>query len=237
MIKKIKFAISSLNPDNSSINEELKNANMLFPAKSSLPKWFKDTPTLKIGKPDDKKNFKNCAIFTDSFLTGYMLTTVCDIEITLVPGQMPNVKMPYEIFTARESSTAGEMPLPKGYHDIHFSWMNVFHLKAPKGYSLLITHPFNRHDLPFYTLTGVVDADGLAMGPGLMPFFLKSDFQGIIPKGTPFAQVVPIKRESWIAEKDESLIKDDWKKTIYLFRSSFAGDWYKKLQWSKKDYN
>jgi len=31
----------------------------------------------------------------------------------------------------------------------------------PAGYSLLITHPFNRHDLPFVTLTGLVDADSL----------------------------------------------------------------------------
>jgi len=236
MTKKIKFAVSSLNPENP-LNEELKHANMLFPAKSLIPKWFKDTPTLKIGKPDDKKNFKNCATFTDSFLTGYMLTTICDIDVRLIPGQMPDIKMPYELITARESLNGGLMPLPDGYHNIHFAWMNGFHLKTPKGYSLLITHPFNRHDLPFYTLTGVVDSDDIAMSSGIMPFFLKSNFEGVIPKGTPFAQVVPIKRESWEAENDESLLKDDWRKSLYLFRSSFAGDWYKKTQWKKKDYH
>ena len=36
---------------------------------------------------------------------------------------------------------------------------NFWTFEMPAGYSLLITHPFNRHDLPFVTLTGLVDAD------------------------------------------------------------------------------
>jgi hypothetical protein len=33
-----------------------------------------------------------------------------------------------------------------------------------------------------------------------MPFFITKDFVGLIPKGTPFAQIVPFKRESWESE-------------------------------------
>jgi len=36
---------------------------------------------------------------------------------------------------------------------------NYWTLEMPTGYSLLITRPFNRHDLPFVTRTGLVDAD------------------------------------------------------------------------------
>ena len=36
---------------------------------------------------------------------------------------------------------------------------NFWTIETPPGYSMLITHPFNRPDLPFTTLTGLVDCD------------------------------------------------------------------------------
>ena len=36
---------------------------------------------------------------------------------------------------------------------------NFWTIEAPPGYSLLFTHPVNRTDLPFTTLTGLVDCD------------------------------------------------------------------------------
>jgi hypothetical protein len=36
--------------------------------------------------------------------------------------------------------------------------------------------------------------------PGSMPFFLREGFSGVIPAGTPFAQIIPFKREDWTSE-------------------------------------
>ena len=71
---------------------------------------------------------------------------------------------------------------------------------APSGYSLFITHPVNRGDLPFVTLTGMVDSD--LYKDNFVNFPAKwSDptFSGVLPKGTPVAQCVPVKRENWNA--------------------------------------
>ncbi len=36
---------------------------------------------------------------------------------------------------------------------------NFWTIEAPKGYSVLFAHPANRADLPFTTITGLVDSD------------------------------------------------------------------------------
>jgi hypothetical protein len=77
---------------------------------------------------------------------------------------------------------------------------NFWTFEVPAGYSLLITHPFNRHDLPFVTLTGLVDADAYRDNFINFPAHWRDlEFSGVLPKGTPVAQCVPIRRDAWTA--------------------------------------
>jgi hypothetical protein len=77
---------------------------------------------------------------------------------------------------------------------------NFWTIEAPPGYSLLFTHPVNRTDLPFTTLTGLVDCDRFYDSPPNFPArWHDPDFNGVLPKGTPVAQCLPVKRESWAA--------------------------------------
>jgi hypothetical protein len=106
-------------------------------------------------------------------------------------------------------------------------------MKAPRGYSILITHPLNRFDLPFTTTSGIIDSDGW-VPPGNIPFFLQKGFNGVIPKGTPFAHVFPYKRDSWVM----SISK------VLQARAFFDGKidrsqvgYYKKKYWNRKNYN
>jgi hypothetical protein len=90
-----------------------------------------------------------------------------------------------------------------------------------------MTHPLNRTDLPFYTLSGIVDSDNY-MGEGKVPFFIKKDFTGIIPAGTPIVQIIPIKTdEVWKSEKAEHLMQERDKQQ-WLLRTSITG-YYKKV--------
>jgi hypothetical protein len=75
---------------------------------------------------------------------------------------------------------------------------NFWTIQAPEGYSLLFTHPANRFDLPFTTLTGLVDCDRYHDVPINFPaHWHNQDFSGVLPKGTPVAQCIPVKRKSW----------------------------------------
>jgi hypothetical protein len=63
----------------------------------------------------------------------------------------------------------------------------------------LFTHPVNRTDLPFTTLTGLVDCDTFYQSSVNFPArWHDMGFNGVLPKGTPVAQCLPVKRESWV---------------------------------------
>jgi hypothetical protein len=78
---------------------------------------------------------------------------------------------------------------------------NLWTIEAPAGYAILFTHPVNRFDLPFTTLTGLVDCDRYSHSWIHFPAHWHDvNFSGVLPKGTPIAQCLPVKRENWTAD-------------------------------------
>jgi hypothetical protein len=185
-------------------------------AASQLPTWYKslrkfilnsDIPYKSHGLAD----VKLCAPFRDIMNYGYMFVTPCEVEVTRMADGTPeitwNPEYPHKVITVRgdikkEENQGFGMPIPEGCDSVLFAFTASWGFELPKGYSGLVTQPFNRSDLPFYLTSGIIDADVWSHG-GNIPFFVKTSTLGIIPKGTPIAQIIPFKRESW-----ESVIKD-----------------------------
>ena len=214
--------------------------DMPKPARYYMPEWLKKMPTFVNGKPTIRPNspngtMKTCMPTMDSFLTGYIVELWQDIEVV---HEKDGVKIYWkngpDVLKDRDPSIAKELPIPAGHLNLHFVWKNFYSIQTPKGYSCLITHPLNRFDLPFTTMSAVVDTDTLPMGSGSIPFFLKEDFEGIIEKGTPIFQIIPFKRESWSSANDPNL-SEITKRNAYKFNSVAYG-FYKKFGWSRKSY-
>jgi hypothetical protein len=93
--------------------------------------------------------------------------------------------------------------IPIGFNSLVFKYLHNWIIETPKEYSCLITHPFGYPNLPFKTLTGVVDTDSLKTGINA-PFVIKDGFTGIIEKGTPMFQIIPFKRENWNSKIEKS---------------------------------
>ena len=128
-------------------------------------------------------------------------------------------------------------PTPAGHYDDHFHWYPNWAPSLPKGYSALYVSPINRFDLPFTTVAGIIDNDKMDT-PGLMPFFLKKGFTGIIPAGTPYVQIIPFKRDDWESEYKfytPQEIYDRHNAQADLLRVPEGGS-YKKHIWSRKRY-
>jgi hypothetical protein len=215
-----------------------------FPPISSskffIPDWFKKTNRLAPGR-DEKVmplplTFKACSAFSDSFISGYMMPLAVDIAVKQteagpsVSWNDPNLK----IVSLREKKDNYLLPTPNGYSDSHFVWNTQHQFKIPKGYSALMTHPLNRYDLPFITLSGIIDGE-FTVYEGNVPVFFKEGFEGIIPAETPIAQILLFKTENWTSILDDSIQKDADLGNRKSGNKAFG--WYKQNIWNKKTYD
>ena len=212
--------------------------NAIQPSKLLLPKWYKD---LKIDEGADVARYgvKGCVPFMEGFTTGYSLVTPCDLLVRQVDGDIivGTSTGAFRDFIARRGDKPGSgadvVPSPEGFEKSQFVWKLPLTLQVPKTHSIIFTHPVNRYDLPFYTMTGVVDANW-PMHPGNAPFFIRKGFEGIIPEGTPFAQVIPFKRESWRLERKKGMT--EMASQYQLWAGGHFRGWYRKTFWVKKFY-
>lgn len=222
------------------IASKLEEIDLLSPAKKFVPEWYKNIKTyneknIEFEKDNsNKKNIKNCVPFFDSLVNGYIATLYTDIHVSDTPDGYKYIRWskheePIEV----RNPSQNPMPIPSGCAPDQFSWRFPYYFKSEKGYSLLFTHPLNRFDLPFITLSGIVDSE-FAAQPGNLPFFIKKDFTGIIKQGTPIVQIIPIKNESWKITNDKNIIREGDSNNIKRNRKFY--NYYRDNFWIKKDF-
>lgn len=210
------------------------------PAKLCIPDWYKKIPSANFDSPNFSdsgdfldKSIKQCIPFLDSFLSGYIQRTWCDIFIENENGNIRYIwASDPQIIFIRDKKNINSYD---GFYDLEFVWKEPWIPKLPKGYSMIYTHPFNRYDLPFISLTAVIDSDNYYHSyNGNYPFYLKNNFTGLIPEGTPMYQMIPIKRNSWKSIKEEYDEIKNKKREFFLKNKFWQG--YKKMFWEKKYY-
>jgi hypothetical protein len=197
------------------------------PAKKFIPDWYKK---IKVGK--DFPNVKKCIPFLDSMSSGYIQTTWCDIIVTEEEDEL-KVFFDSEVPILGQRPTS-DMPVDQSFYETEFVWQRPWSTILPDGYSAIIMHPLNRVDLPFITISGIIDFDKSIHAPiGNIPFFIKKGFTGTIPAGTPMFQMIPFKREDWNSE-NQAYSDIFWQKKLNERKG--ISDIYKKRVWQKKSY-
>lgn len=208
-------------------------------SKNFIPQWYKDSNAfmggkLRISDSGINKDIKLCIPFLDAMTAGYCVELACDIHTSRYPDGVNfywhEEPLPMK---PRPDGIASLLPVPAGHRKTLYAWSIHWATITPPGYSAFFCHPHNRFDLPFTTTSGIVDTDSYHPG-GEIPFFMKADFEGVIPAGTPIVQIIPFKRDSWsseVAEHDEKLIK----KLRYAVSKTLTGG-YARQFWSKKEY-
>jgi hypothetical protein len=210
------------------------------PVKAFIPQWWKDGES-EFETPDGTmmNGMKTCVPFMEVMMTGYYLLTPFDIYVTKDENGNININWQgpdnvYKNFvTERQKELGITIPRPAGHYPNHFAWYSHWSWKTPRGYSTFVTQPFNRYDLPFTTVSGIIDSDKFH-GNGNIPFFLKEGFEGIIPEGTPYAQVYPFKRNNWRSWIDDSVTYSIEEKELSGIRTKEGS--YKKKFWQKKGF-
>lgn len=215
------------------------------PAAQAMPDWYKNTK-LHTGKNEEyalhsesnqavNTTIKACTPFMDAMISGYIVELGSDVEFSKENGQV-SVKWRTEmdLVAGHAFEQSYSLPRNQGEYKEALKWVFDWKIQTPEGYSCLYTHPFNRADLPFRTLTGVVDTD---LYPESVHFpFQIFDFSNrfILEKGTPICQIIPFKRESWISETAEYVpgMKDKATHSVLskIYRS------YKSQFWHRKEF-
>lgn len=173
--------------------------------KTKMPDWYKRAELTFKKKEQSVEievgGLRTCLPFLDAMTAGFCLVTPVDIEFSLdKDGNLRaswDKSLGYEPLNFRDYASGRTLPRPVGFSDVHYAWASQWGWQVPKGYSVLVTHPLNRFDLPFQTTSGIADSD-MIKTHGNIPFFLKEGFIGVIPAGTPIAQLIPIKRHKWV---------------------------------------
>lgn len=221
--------------------KEYEGVGQPIPAKKVLPEWYR-TSESEFVHPETGESVsgvKRCIPFLDAMISGYVLVTPMDIYVSRnEDGSLKigwNSADIFHDFIAERPKQIGEkMPRPAGHMPNHLAFRGFWAFRTPRGWSTLVVHPLNRHDLPFTITSGFMDSDKYSTS-GNIPFFIKEDFIGVIPAGTPFAQLIPIKRASW-----KSIKNDEGLTYLEGLQGEFVrspGKSYKKYFWQRKDYN
>ncbi len=217
-----------------------------MPAKNYVPSWYKAIPTFvpgmeKFNQEHNEYNHtvKNCVPLIDAFTTGFIQELSTDLQITRHPNGATGISWPQQfpwepVRKPRHPTSMTGFVAPEGYEENPYLWIQPFEFGVPKGWSVLITHPLNRMDLPFRTMSAVVDSDDFPLRSEIT-FYLNKGFTGVIEKGTPIFQIIPFQRADWEA-KLLPYNEHHRTKFVHLTRNTWGGA-YRRGFWKKKSYN
>jgi hypothetical protein len=190
-------------------------------ASKMLPEWYKHQNAIigdKLELNDGGAaniSVKKCMPVLDDMSAGYYITLPSDVIVSFNDNAEPNFSWSLDIVgkhnpdgsldalpplvATHSREQIANLQIPFEYSTYPFKWNTYYRITTPPGYSCMFRQPSWRFDVPFYTLSGLVDTDKHPV-PVNLPFLIRDRWEGIIPEGTPIAQVIPFKRTDWVSE-------------------------------------
>ncbi len=174
------------------------------PARAALPEWLRAMPGHAPSDLHDGaaiRTVKQCPPFVDAMMQGFVMTLPCDVTVEggalswdwdiPTPLTATHPRAPLS-FHAAAQVTGTPLARPDQLI-VKFNAFWTIGLEA--GWSLFVTHPVNRDDLPFRLLGGLVDSDAFDQVGILFPAVWRDPaWEGVLPRGMPVAQCIPVRR-------------------------------------------
>jgi hypothetical protein len=209
------------------------------PAVKDIPDWYINTEEYYTGKKEFLKDgstphtVKKCMPVFDAMTSGYIIYSQVDVQVT------QDIDSPYYMWRSQNAISfhpVEQAPLHPNKNNFPYpKWTNPYSIKTSPGYSCLFTNIMHRENKIFTILPGIVDTDNYS-SPVHFPFVLNDPkWEGVIPAGTPIAQVIPFKRDSWQMKIGSEKEMIEQRKTTEKLLTKFFNS-YKHFFWSKKEY-
>ena len=212
------------------------------PAVKSIPEWYKNIArNVDVTQEEKQKSpklnsvpmgtIKKCIPVLDALSVGYIYSLPIELaydEETFTFGHNSDIDM----IQGHDGRQVQGFAAGPEYVPMAYKWRNLNIIRTAPGWSCLFTHPLNRFDFPFTTMSGVVYTDTHPM-PINFPFLMKKGFTGKLEIGTPLIQIIPFKRKDWKSVTREYSQYD----SSGYEATKLTEDNYKKSFWNKKNYN
>lgn len=164
-------------------------------AKRTTPDWYRAMPMeAPLPGGGEDLTIKHCMPFVDALTHAFIIPLQADLHVH--DGRFTwDWDWPESPLNLHFPTQLPGVPFVNQNH-VALKAVNFWAMRTEPGYATLFTHPLNRLDLPFRTLSGLVDTDSFDKLPIHFPMlWVDEDFEGTLPAGTPVAQCVPVKRE------------------------------------------
>ena len=200
--------------DFTTFNEEtLRNFKPVL-AKSVMPSWWKKMKIFQSIRGRRIQTIRACPAMHDWTKSGWYLLANRDMEVLCGSERdLTSTK-----FATRDpSGKKYESPThPSDQFDNAFDYIedgefgqvkdafkmrNPWNIQTPKGYSTYYMDPFLFQNKYFACWQGIIDTDEFNVNQdnSQIIFYPKVNHSFTIPKGTPLCQIIPFKREEWVA--------------------------------------
>ena len=216
-----------------------------IPAQKKLPDWFLKIKPYHAERANEGGRLrhmgtptgKRCIPMFDAMTAGYIILSSCDIYISETEEGFKYYDWPDVDVEAIQFHDPGQMrTLEKSEKYLALpKLINPWAIVTPAGYSSMIVPPINHDNLPIRIFSGLVDTDTYN-SPVNFPFLLSDEnFTGMIPAGTPIAQVIPVKREVFSMKIGGELEIERHEKSRNL-RDHKLLNAYRNFFWHRKEY-
>ena len=196
--------------------ETLRNFKPVL-AKTVSPDWWKKGKVAEVVNGQVNKTIRSCPAMTDWLSSGYLILANRDIYVRNgVTDEDSDSKFYHTEDTVHDEmeSYASQTHPSIQMHDAFnymstmdapvkdaFKMSNAWCITTPPGYSCFYPDPFLFQNEYFATWQGIIDTDKFNTNKdnSQIIFYPKVDHSFVITKGTPLVQIIPYKREEWVA--------------------------------------
>tara|TARA_Y100000114_G_scaffold121014_1_gene116082 strand:- start:1178 stop:2023 length:846 start_codon:yes stop_codon:yes gene_type:complete len=183
-------------------------------AKSMMPDWWKKMKVNQAIRGKFTQTIRACPAMHDWTKSGWYIVSNRDMRV-LVGHDREAGKNSTNYLTQDEQNHGYNSPShPSDQVDNAFEYLggdnpvrdafkmrSAWNIKTPPGYSCLYLDPFLHQNKFFSTWHGIIDTDTFNVNydNAQIIFYPKVEHSFTIPAGTPLVQVIPFKREEWVA--------------------------------------
>lgn len=185
-------------------------------AKSLMPDWWKKMKVFQSVRGNRTQTIRACPAMHDWTKSGWLLCSNRDMEV-LVGSDRDSLSN--ENFATRDPNSGQSYASPThpsdqfdnafdylpdgefGHVKDAFKMRNPWNIITPPGYSCYYLDPFLFQNKYFATWQGIIDTDEFNVNQdnSQIIFYPRVNESFTIPKGTPLCQIIPFKREKWVA--------------------------------------